>query len=319
MKKYLLLIIIIALSLNIMAQPLIDDLELENSVIQVNYQKKSARLAVVMSAILPGAGSFYVSPKRWVGYIFPIIEGALIYSYISYRQEGTDQERAYEKYVNGEIITLTDPNTGIEIYTGYRYNRDFQNVVEQFVSDVNTADIYDTDTNNPNGFFRLDDKNTQHFYEDVGKYHKYIYGWVDWYERYAYNNTSTDPDNPNSLSDGYIDPLINWSTDSDDPNHTILGYHITNPNYGDDPYNSLNTPMRAKYIQMRRDAQKEFDTANYFLYGMLLNRVVSSIDAGLAVQRHNKNYISQNNLEFNYAATTKNDRFTPMVFFTQRF
>jgi hypothetical protein len=310
MKKHLLLLLISALTINIFAQPLIEDLEIENSVIQVNYQKKSAKLAVLMSAILPGAGSVYVNPNRWVGYIFPIIEGALIYSYFSYRKDATDQERAYEKYVNGENITVTDPVSGAVIYEGPRYNRDFQNMVQGFVADINTADIYDVD--GKNGYYRLDEDNTQHFFEDVGKYKKYIYGWVDWYEKYAYNGTG-------SLADGYIDPLINWSTSSDDFNHVILGYDITNPNFTTDSYNGFNTESRAKYIQMRRDAQEKYDTATLFLYGMVLNRVVSAVDAGLAVQKYNKNYISQSNFQFNYAATTKNDRFTPMVFLTQRF
>jgi hypothetical protein len=316
MRKYLLLLLISTITITIFAQPLIDDLELENSVIQVNYQKKSARLAVVMSAILPGAGSVYVSPKRWVGYIFPIIEGALLYGYISYRQDATDQERAYEKYVNEEIITLTDPISGNIIYEGTRYNREFQDLVQTFVSDVNTGDIYDCDDNESGGqnyFFRLDEKNSQHFYEDVGKYNKYIYGWVDWYEKYAYNGQG-------NLNDGYSDPIINWSSDANDANHTILNYTLQ-PYEGneEDQYQGLNTPMRAKYIQMRRDAQEKYDSSNLFIYGMLLNRVVSAVDAGLAVKKYNKNYISQNNFQFNYAATTKNDRFTPMVFLTQRF
>ncbi len=313
MKKYLLLIIILALGINIVAQPLIDDLELDNSVIKVNYQKKSARLAVTMSAMFPGAGSIYANPSRWVGYIFPIIEGALIYGYMSYRKEGSDQENDYEKYVNGEIITLTDPVSGNVIYEGTRYNREFQEQVQRFVSDVNVGDIYDHDPNNPqNSFFRLDDKNTQHFYEDVGKYNKYLYGWVDWYQRYAYNGEG-------ELSDGYVDPIIDWSTDAEDIDHKILGYDPTNDNYPDDPSNGLSTPMRAEYIQMRRDAQKVYDQANYFLYGMLANRLVSAIDAGLVVKKHNLNYISQSNFQFNYAATTKNNIFTPMIFFTQRF
>lgn len=308
MRKYLLLLLMSALSINVIAQPLIDDLELENSVIQVNYKKKNTKLAVMMSAILPGAGSVYVNPSRWVGYIFPIIEGALIYGYMSYRQDATDQERAYEKYVNGEIITITDPS-GNPIYTGTRYNREFQKMVQQYVSDVNSEDIYDEGAN---GFYRLDATNSQHFYEDVGKYNKYIYGWADWYERYAYSGEG-------SFDEGYVNPYINWDTDENDVGHIISSYSLTNNNYSNDTYEGLNTPMRTEYIQMRRDAQEKYDSSNYFLYGMVLNRVVSAIDAGLAVKKYNKNYISQSNFQFNYAATTKNDRFTPMVFLTQRF
>ncbi len=310
MRKYLFIIVLACLSLNILAQPLIEDLELDNDVIQVNYQKKSSKLAVTMSAILPGAGSIYVNPSRWVGYIFPIIEGALIYGYISTRQDAIDQERAYEKYVNGETITLYDPQSGQEIYSGPRYNREFQSLVETYVSGVNTGDIYDLGAN---GFYRLDQQNTQHFYEDVGKYDKYIYGWADWYERYAYNGQG-------SLNQGYIDPIVQWSTDSEDVNHTIIGYEITNTdNYSENINDGYYSPMREKYIQMRRDAQDQYNKADYFLYGMLLNRLVSAIDAGLAVKKYNKNYISQSNFQFNYAATSKNDRFTPMVFLTQRF
>ncbi len=309
MRKYLLILLMVTLTLNIFAQPLIDDLELENSVIQVNYQKKSTKLAVTMSAILPGAGSIYVNPSRWVGYIFPVIEGALIYGYISARQEAIDQERDYERYVNGENITLYDPQSGQEIYSGPRYNREFQSIVESYVSDINSDDIYDLGIN---GFYRLDQQNTQHFYEDVGKYNKYIYGWADWYERYAYNGQG-------SLSEGSVDPIVLWSSDSEDINHTIIGYELTNEHYSENIDDGYYSPMRSEYIQMRKDTQDQYNKADYFLYGMLLNRVVSAIDAGLAVQRYNKNYISQSNFKFNYAATSKNDRFTPMIFISQRF
>ncbi len=309
MKKYLFILIIASLSLNIFAQPLIDDLELENNVIQVNYQKKSTKLAITMSAILPGAGSIYVNPSRWVGYIFPIIEGALIYGYVSARQDAIDQERAYEKYVNGENISLYDPVSGQEIYSGPRYNRQFQSIVESYVSDLNTADIYDLGVN---GFYRLDQQNTQHFYEDVGKYNKYIYGWADWYERYAYNGQG-------NLNEGAVKPIVLWNTDAEDINHTIIGYELTNDNYTENINDGVYSPMREKYIQMRKDAQDQYSKADYFLYGMLLNRLVSAVDAGLAVQRYNKNYISQSNFQFNYAATSKDDRFTPMLFISQRF
>lgn len=305
------------MTINIWAQPLIDNLELENSVININYQKKSARLAAVMSAVLPGAGSIYANPKRWVGYIFPILEGAMIYGYVSYRQDGKDQERAYERYVNQETIKLYDPNSHELIYEGPRYNRDFQNKVQKFVAEVNPHDMYDLSEVGKPGFYRLDETNSQHFYEDVGKYEKYVYGWADWYEKYAYSGSGEMLDENGNITDSYLDPVIQWSTNANDPEHKILGYDIVNPNYlnGNHPASA----MRAKYIQMRFDAEDKYSEADLFLYGMLLNRVVSAIDASFAVKKYNRNYITQSNFQFNYYATAKNDRFTPMVSFTQRF
>jgi hypothetical protein len=34
-------------------------------------------------------------------------------------------------------------------------------------------------------YFRLAEVGTDHFYEEIGKYHKFIFGWDDWYEKYA--------------------------------------------------------------------------------------------------------------------------------------
>lgn len=314
MKKQILLIILTIISLGIMAQPLIDNLELDNSVIQVNYQKKSARLAAAMSVVLPGAGSVYVNPKRWVGYIFPILEGAMIYGYVSYRQDAKDQEKAYERYVNQETIQILDPQTQAVIYEGPRYNREFQKVVQEFISDVNPHDIYDC-FSDKSGFYRLDEKNTQHFYEDVAKYDKYVFGWADWYERYAYSGSGS----MNSPTN-YVEPVVQWSTTASDPQHKVLGYHVVNPNYGDGTtFDPAISAMRAKYIQMRFDAEDKYSEADLFLYGMLLNRLVSAVDASLAVKRYNQDYISQSNFKINYYATAKNDRFTPMLSFTQRF
>lgn len=305
------------MTINIWSQPLIDNLDLGNSVININYQKKNARLAAVMSAVLPGAGSIYANPKRWVGYVFPLIEGAMIYGYLSFKQNGKDQEKAYERYVNQETIKLYDPNTQELIYEGPRYNRDFQNKVQKFVAEVNPHDMYDLTVGNRPGFYRLDEKNTQHFYEDVGKYEKYVFGWADWYEKYAYAGSGLMHDGSDVVADNYLDPLIQWSTSASDPEHKILGFEIVNPNYSSGDYSA--SAMRAKYIQMRFDAEDKYTEADLFLYGMLLNRVVSAIDASFAVKKYNRNYITQSNFQFNYYATTKNDRFTPMVSFTQRF
>ena len=46
---------------------------------------------------------------------------------------------------------------------------------------MNNSSFYDE-------HFRLDDTNTQHFYEDIGKYPRYVFGWTDWFQIYSKNN-----------------------------------------------------------------------------------------------------------------------------------
>ena len=305
MKRSVLLIVICLLILSISAEPTIDNLKLENDIIEVNYQKKSAKLAILMSLVVPGAGSIYADYGRWTGYIFPIIDAAMIYGFYKFDAMGHDDERDYEKYVNGETITLVDPATNQDIYVGPRYNRDFQTVVQEYISQVNDNDIYDVYENvdDQNAFYRLDEDNTQHFYEDVGKYDKYVYGWADWYEQYAVEDEHGDV---------FVD--LQWSTTAVDINHTLLGFK-----HPDETWDAPQSNMRGEYIQMRRDAQDKFDTAEYFLYGMLVNRVAASVDAYYSVKRQNRDYLTQSNFQINYYATMYNENMTPMLSITQRF
>ncbi len=321
MKKATLLIIILISMMILNSTPSIDNLELENDIIEVNYDKKSAKLAILMSLIVPGAGSVYADHTRWHSYLFPIIDAALVYGYYYYDNKGHDQEKDYEKYVNGENITLLD-QTGNVIYDGPRYNRDFQKIVQEYISDVNENDIYDYDYATGQGLYRLDEGNTQHFYEDVGKYDKYVYGWVDWYELYAHNFNPENEDTGNFMLDNFSNPDITWS--SDDNNHRLLGFSIVNEDFiengsDDNSYDAPYSAYRERYISMRKDAQKQFDTAENFVFGMLLNRAVSAVDAYFAVKKHNKNYLSQKSFDVNYYATMQNNKLTPMLFFTQRF
>jgi hypothetical protein len=48
--------------------------KLEADFIKVNYEKKDARLAMLMSMVLPGAGQFYANKSAFTTYLFPILE-----------------------------------------------------------------------------------------------------------------------------------------------------------------------------------------------------------------------------------------------------
>lgn len=84
----------------------------------------------------------------------------------------------YKKYATEEVIVYTSAN-GDTLYTGTRYNREFQHRVENVLIGIDPTDVYEA------AFFHLDETNTDHFYEDIRKYGHYVFGWVDWYFKYA--------------------------------------------------------------------------------------------------------------------------------------
>lgn len=330
-RNFIILLFIVGLT-SLMSQPTIDalnennnsilmndsDIEMNDSFISVNHEKEDAHLIALMSAIIPGSGSIYLKPNRWLGYVYPILEGFLIYKYLDEYKKGDDKTAAYEKYVNGENIVLKD-DSGHVVYRGPRYNREIQYAIENLVCNVNTVDIYTTFQNEEDkqgAFFRLDRDNTQHFYEDVAKYNKYVYGWSDWIKEYAYTSEyGNDEINldmyQNELVQNYVLSNINWSSTSTDPESLITGY---GPD-GDKPYSSF----RQKYITMRHNAQDCYDNANLYLFGIIMNHALSVADAIFVVKDYNKQMYTQNSFKVNYSSTIYNENFTPMVYLTKEF
>ncbi|NLA45233.1 MAG: hypothetical protein GX869_06265, partial [Candidatus Cloacimonetes bacterium] len=271
MKKFLLIIICLGLLSTLLGQG-IDDLifqenkkDSEQEIIKVNFEKKDARLAMLYSAVLPGAGQFYAKPSAVITYIFPILEVAMIGGMIYYDKQGDEKTKDYEKYANGEIVTHTfNYNVGgvdySYTYTGTRYRRDYQTQVQNVLKNINAFDIYDET------FFRLDQSDTQHFYEDIGKYNKYIFGWADWYHRFATDPTSGDGtfimDDPAYeglwVFTGSTDPQLiqnrRWYQ-----NYTVEDFMNGNLSHPISPKSPEASPWRQEYINMRKDANKQYD------------------------------------------------------------
>ena len=277
--------------------------DLSNDIIRVNYQKKDARLAMLMSAILPGAGQFYADKSLIRTYVYPVIELGLIGGILYFNKRGNDKTDDYEYYVNGETITQT---FGDYSYTGTRYNRAYQNAVQAIVMEHNVNDIYD------GTFFRLDDKNSQHFYEDVGKYDKYVFGWADWYYVYATNAAGEFvldlPGYEGAFKMSSNDATATWLS-----NYSIADVqanNFSNPM----PSGSVNSSaFRKKYITMRQDAETEFKNAHLVSYGLLLNHLVSAVDAVIITNHVNRMSISQSKVKYNYYTQVFNDHLTPSL------
>jgi len=270
---------------------------LVNDIIQENYKKKDARLAMLMSAVIPGAGQFYADKSALTAYIFPVIELAVIGGMIYYTNQGDDKVKAYKKYATGETVTFSINNV---TYTGPRYWRDFQLAVEDTLIRVRTYDIYEPD------FFRLDTNNSQHFYEDIGKYNKYVFGWADWYTTYAEGVAS-------NLTLGNLNPqpIFVFSGTTNDPTNLWIGNRPLSDPTGD--YQAPYSAMRQTYIKMRQQAEDKYLMADYLSFLIAFNHIGAAIDAVRVTNKRNSLSLSQAPVQFKYYATVRNSHVTPMV------
>ncbi len=279
-----------------------------NDLITVNYNKKDAKLAMLMSMIIPGAGQYYADKSSITTYIFPALELAFLGGLIYYDQQGDKKTKAFEKYANGEMIpykhfdgTPVLDNQGNQVY-GTRYNRQYQSAVQTIMIDIlpnsqsQVVDIYEP------SYFRLDNSNTQHFYEDIGKYGHYTFGWVDWYYRFAYDAT------------GVLAPQFRFEN-AGTANASWIG---NIPLYGGvtatiKPDTPNASPMRYEYIDMRNAAKDEYASSRFFTFALAVNHLISGIDAVRLTQKVNRLSISQATPQLNLYAAMSNGNITPMM------
>ncbi len=251
------------------------DEEDDQDIIKVNYQKKSAALAMALSAVIPGFGSIYADYSSWTGYVFPVIEACLWVGYAHYQNEGLNKESDYEDFAN------------------HNYNRQYYQTAMTDLKNQDENDIYD------DNHFRLDIGNTQHFYEDIGKYNKYVFGWTDWYAKYGHDNT------------------FDWEFDSDG---TWLGNKPTDGTAVEGQYDRPYSNLREDYIHMRQDAEDSYDRADYVTWGIMANHVIAILDAYRVTRAYNVEYLSQApRFQFNVQPVVCNERITPMLMTSWKF
>lgn len=95
--------------------------------------------------------------------------------------------------------------------------------------------ILDNDMIYNEEYFTLDTMYTDKFYEEIAIFDQYIFGWDDWYEKYAEYSIRWA-----------------WSSDSVDVNHIWFGNYTTHPNFMDsinfDPPYSQNKEICFKMV-----------------------------------------------------------------------
>ena len=272
------------------------DQDAGDDIIKVNYRKKSAALAMLASAAVPGVGTIYADYTSWTGYVSLLIEGALWYGYAHYQNEGLNKESDYEDYADAH------------------YNDSNYIIAKNDMIAYSETDIYDTN------HFRLFDSgeedaiaidslasyryHDQHYYEDIGKYNKYVFGWDDWYSKYGVNE-----------AEGY--PEIPWVFDNDG---RWLGNKPTDGTGEEGQCDAPYSAHRTTYISMRQDAEDSYTRADYFTWGVLLNHIVAILDAYRVTRAYNVEYLSQApKFQFHIQPIVCNERMTPMLMLSRKF
>jgi hypothetical protein len=284
-RKIIIMLILISLIFSLFAQNESSDLP---------SLQKSARRAFLLSSLFPGAGQFYANKSSLTLYLFPILEIGLWTGYLYYHNQGLDKEDSYENFAD------------------QWYDRTRQHLAEEDLIDNCPTPGYGFYTEH----FRLDDDNSQHFYEDIGKYSKYIFGWEDWFDIFA-----TDG-NGNFASPDWIWEESQTTAGSqimvgvNDPNNPNSAYYLGNESLYSSA-NGLYSSYRAEYIQMRKDAENSYEKGRYFSYGIMLNHAISALDAVRLVRRHNQKYLPK--FSFNLSPRLVNNSLSPSFTVTARF
>jgi hypothetical protein len=133
---------------------------------------KSPKKAGLLSLIYPGAGQIYAGAKTR-GWIMVGLETTFWISYLYHNGVAKDKESDYQAYAD-------------EHYERSRY----QDFLDEDVLLFHPEGTPDGDFLR-NNFFLLPEEKNQQYYEDIGKYDKYVMGWSEWWNWYIIQRDDT--------------------------------------------------------------------------------------------------------------------------------
>jgi hypothetical protein len=250
---------------------------------------KSARKAFFLSLLIPGLGETYVGSKRGIAFLG--IEAIAWWMYFTNTNKGYDIEdnfRAFaDKYwhYNDEVDSDGNPlDFNYWKWVDYKYIKDNSigpNDFEKIEVELEkNADISVHQLTGSNG--QLD--RNQQYYEMIGKYPQFIYGWED----------------------------------IDDLNQTIRKQDGT-INY-DESIKNIQSDLRDHYEDMRYDSNQKLKAGQHGIHIMIINRVLSAIDAGRLAYHHNKKLNSElSSVQVRVVEKRILDNKVPMVTITKKF
>ena len=256
--------------------------------------------AVLLSAILPGAGQYYAKSPIMAAAFLAIEIGAWAGVAI-YHKEGMDKEDEFIAYADDHWTYLDDvfsstyssaqANPADEYtYLEYEYwvatefgNPNREGEYTEGLDEWEQLDWDDKLEYLPsNGFTHelLPDDKDQQYYEMIGKYDQFGAGWPDAYDA---EDNPFEEDNP-------------WRFKT---------------------YNQV----RENYLNLRKDSNDALDTSKNFAIVVMANHLLSALHAGLSVTWYNRKLVREQSVEGAFQLEPKkyNDEFVTMGVLRIRF
>ncbi len=137
-----------------------DDFPLPSDIF--NYSYRSPGRAFFYSLLIPGGGQVYTGSKTKAAF-FIGVEAALWVGYFSFHSDGQKKQDQYIDYANAHWSP--------ELYTNW--------LIEELGITDDSSTYYDANGQPHEFSHHLPDVKNQQYYEMVGKYDQFLYGWKD--------------------------------------------------------------------------------------------------------------------------------------------
>ena len=204
--------------------------------------EKSPRRAFLLSALVPGAGEFYAgATKRAVG--FAVVEAAALGLYLTWNGKGNDivDEFRATARANWSPRDYLDwrATTRATRYSSITHAMPCSSFVGEVTNSITPEDL-------AKSLKGCSDRETQQYYELIGKYNQFIAGWKDAKDRDGNQAQPTEIDSVESFS----------------------------------------SQIRFAYEDRRNDSNRYLKRAGNVLGLILVNHALSAIDAARAARAH---------------------------------
>ncbi|MBL0173681.1 MAG: hypothetical protein IPP94_00155 [Ignavibacteria bacterium] len=203
--------------------------------------RKSPYLAAALSLVIPGAGEVYAG-SYWTALLFAGFEATGILLNVSYNRKGDDQTGVFERYADQHWSLVKYAqwlNDNAKTFPGGENTKPITINSDESLPPwerVNWDELHAVESAVPVFSHRLPPHGDQQYYELIGKYNQYSFGWED-------------------KLDG--------------------------------PYNVI-SPRFDAYRNMRGEANSFYNTATMWINLVILNHILSAVDAVWATARFNK-------------------------------
>lgn len=153
----------------------------ESPKLQEEFKKKSPVLAVLMSAIIPGAGQYYVE-SYWRIPVYLAVEATAIIANIYYNKKGDDATEEFKAYAD-EHWSVVRYSEWLNTFGAELAKQEVPHItIDQDASKkpwerVNFKQVNSVEEKVSTFSHRLIPYGEQQYYELIGKYKQYNHGW----------------------------------------------------------------------------------------------------------------------------------------------